>query len=74
MVVAVGTVLVAILEFGHVFAEALFALFAGESHLHRLFEGVVLRFGVAFGAVEPLFAARRADRNLGVEYVFTGRL
>jgi len=54
-------VLITIVEFRHVFPETLFAFFAGEDHFGGLFEGVGLGFGVAFGAVEPLFAAGGAD-------------
>lgn len=70
VVVAVRAVLVAVFEFGHVFAETLFTFLACKGHFHGLFESVVLGFGVAFGAVEPLFAARGADGDLGVEDVF----
>jgi len=54
-------VLIAVVEFRHILPEALFALFAGEDHFGGLFEAVRLGFGVAFGAVEPLFAAGGAD-------------
>ena len=70
MVITVGTILVALLVAGHVFAKRLFALFTDKHHLCCLLQSVVLRFGMAFGAVEPLFAARRANRHLGVEDVF----
>lgn len=72
MVVAVRAVLVAVLVFAHILPEDFLALFAGKDHFHGLFEGVCLLFGVAFGAVEPLFAARGANRDLGVENVFAG--
>jgi hypothetical protein len=56
VVVAVGAVLVGVLEVAAVLAEALAALFAGERHLERLEQGVGGLFGVAFGAVVPFFA------------------
>jgi hypothetical protein len=64
------TILVAVLEFIHIFAEAFLALLAREDHLHGLFQRVALRFGVALRAVEPEPAAGRADGYLGVEDVF----
>ena len=74
VVVAVGTVLVALLVIAHVLAERLLALLAEEGHLGRFAEAVVLGLGVALGAVEPLFAAGGADGDLGVENVFAGRV
>lgn len=62
---------VPVLELAGVFAEGLFALFAYEDHLKALQQRVVGRLLVADGAVEPFLAARRADRDLGVEDVFT---
>ena len=73
VIITVRAVLVALLVVGHVLAERLLALFADERHLHRFSELVVLRFGVAFGAVEPLFAARSPDRDLRVEDVLASR-
>ena len=64
------TVLVALLVGRHVLPERLAALLAQKRHLHRPLELVVLRLRVAFRAVEPLLAARRADGNLRVEDVF----
>ena len=72
MIIAVRTVLVAVLKLLHILSKALFAFFAGKGHLEGLFEVVLLGFGVAFGAVEPLATARGADGDLGVEDVFAG--
>lgn len=55
----------------HVLTEALFALFAGKHHLGRLQQLVVCLLCVALGAVEPPLAARRAHRDLRIEYVLT---
>ena len=74
VVITMRAVLVALIKLVHVFAETLFALFAREDHLHRLFERVRLCVGVALRTVEPLSAARGADRDLGVEDVFAGDL
>lgn len=70
MVVAARAVLVAVLKLAGVFPEAFLALLAGEYHFEALQQRVVSRLGVALCAVEPFFAARRADRDLGVEDVF----
>ena len=72
VVVAVGAVLVGLLELGHIFAERLLALFAQEHHLHGRHQVVVLavKLVVALGAVEPLFAAWRSNRHLGIHNVF----
>jgi hypothetical protein len=51
--------------------ESFFALFADEGHVESLQQRVVGLLLVAFCAVEPFFAARRADGDLGVENVFT---
>ena len=59
-----------VFELARVLAEGLFALLADEDHLEGLQQGVVFFFLVAFGAVEPLLAAGRADGDLGVEDVF----
>lgn len=72
MIVAMRTVLVALIVLGHVLAERLLALLAHEHHLRRLRETVGLRLGVTFGAVEPLLAARRANRDLRVQDMFAG--
>ena len=71
MVIAVWTVLVALVELLHVLTERLLALLAQERHLHGLPEPMVLCLSVTLGAVKPLLAARRADGDLGVEDVFT---
>ena len=56
VVVAVRAVLVALVKFLRVFAEALFALFAGKDHFGLFKERVGFGFGMTFGAVEPFFA------------------
>ena len=70
VIITVGTILVALLVVGHVFAKHLLALFIDKHNLCCLLQSVVLRFGMAFSAVEPPFAAQRANRHLGVEDVF----
>lgn len=75
MVVAVRTVLVRVFVLlVDVLAEALFAFLAGEDQFSSLFEAVVGGFGMAFRAVEPLFAAGTPNGNLGVEDVLAGYL
>jgi hypothetical protein len=59
-----------VLELARILAEGFLALLADEDHLEALQEGVVFFFLVARGTVEPLLAAGRADRDLGVEDVF----
>jgi hypothetical protein len=61
-----GAVLVALLIYGHVFSESLFALLADEGHVRCSCERMRLCLGVTFGAIEPLLATRGADRNLSV--------
>lgn len=56
MIIAVGAVLVGILKFAGVLAEALLAFFAGENHLETLQKGVCFLLSVALDAVEPLLA------------------
>lgn len=73
VIVAVRAVFVALLKSLHVLAEAFLAFLAGKNHLGGAFELMVVLFGMAFGAVEPLPAAGSADGHLGVENVFTGR-
>ena len=70
MVVAVGTVLVALVVFLHVLAEGLLALLAHEDHLGGLPQTMVLRFSMALGAVEPLPAAWGTYSDLRVQDVF----
>ena len=65
VIIAVGTVLVTLLELLHVFSKAFLALLAGEGHFESLFERVRLAFGMALRAVEPLPAAWGADGDLG---------
>jgi hypothetical protein len=55
VVVAVRAILVTLVKFQRVFAEALFALFTGKDHFGLLEERVGFCFGVTFGAVEPFF-------------------
>ena len=71
MVVAVRTEFVSLFKFANVFAECLFALFAGHHELHTLQQLVVVaeHIFVALGTVEPLFAAGGPDGNLGVQNV-----
>lgn len=69
VIVTVGTVLVALVELRGIFPEGFLALLTDECHLGRLREPVRLRFRVAFGAIEPLLAAGRADGNLGIQNV-----
>ena len=69
MIVTVGAVLIALLEFRNVFPEGFLALLADERHLRRLCKPVRLGFCVAFGTIEPLLAAGRADGNLGIQDV-----
>lgn len=70
MVIAVWAVFVALLKLSGVFAETLSAFFAGECHFGGFGQGMRFLFMVAFGAVEPFPAARRANGDLGVEDVF----
>ena len=69
MIVTVRTELVTLLKLPGVLPEGLFALLADEGHVILSMERMVLRLLVAFGAVEPLAAAGRADGNLCVENV-----
>ena len=71
VVVATWAVLVSLLELFDVLAEHLFALLAGENHLGSLLQLVVLLLLMALGTVEPLAAAGSANRDLGVQNVFT---
>lgn len=73
VVVTMRTVLVALLVIRHVLAERLLALLAHENHLVVLPQTVVLRFSMAFRAVEPLPAARSAYGDLRVQYVLAGQ-
>lgn len=61
-----------VLELAGVLTECLAALLAYEDHFEALQQRVVGLLLVALGAVEPLLAAWRADRDLGVEDVFAG--
>ena len=72
MVVAVRTVLVALIVLLHVLAEGFLALLTHEDHLCGLAESVILGLCVALCAVKPLFAAGCADGDLGVQDVFAG--
>lgn len=69
VVVAVWAVLVGLLELGRVLAEALLAFLAGEGHVDRLAERVVLLLQVAVGAVKPFPAYMgfcRTGRSVGL--------
>lgn len=57
VIIAVGTVFVALLVVGHVLAKSFLALFANEHHLVRLLEFMILGFRMAFCTIKPLFAA-----------------
>jgi len=70
VVIAVRTILIALLVLRHVLPERLLALLAHERHFNRPGQLVRLRLGVAFCAVVPLFAARRTDGDLRVQDVF----
>jgi hypothetical protein len=63
VIVAVGTVLVALLKLLGVLAEGLLALLAGKGHLEALEERMVRDFFVALGAVEPLAAWERVGQR-----------
>jgi hypothetical protein len=56
VVVAVGAVLVALVELLGVLPKALFALLTREGHVEALEERVLLLLLMALGAVEPFFA------------------
>ena len=71
VVITMRTVFVALIELCDIFPEGFFALLADECHLRRLRKLMRLRFCVAFGTIEPLLAAGRADRNLGIQDVLT---
>ena len=73
VVVAVRTVLIALLVVGHVLAKRLLALLAHEDHLGSLPQTVVLRFSMAFRAIEPLPATRGAYGDLRVQDVLAGQ-
>lgn len=62
-------VLVSVVEYGHVLAEHLLALFAGKYDLRVLEDVVVLCLCVTLCAVKPLLAALGADLNLSVQNV-----
>ena len=68
VVVAVGAELVGLLELVNLLAEGSLALFAEENQVERGHELVIFskHLEVALGAVEPLLAAWRANRHLGV--------
>jgi hypothetical protein len=71
MVVTMGTVLIALVIFGHVLPERFLALFADERHIVRFPQRVAFGLCVALCAVEPLLAAGGADRYLSIQDVFT---
>lgn len=66
VVVAVRTVLVALLELLNILAESLFALFAGEYHFEGGLEVVCFGLSVAFCAVEPFAACGCAVLVMGL--------
>lgn len=72
VVVAMRTVLIALLVVGHILAKRLLALLAHEDHLSGLPQTVVLRFSMAFRAIEPLPAAWGAYGDLRVQDVLAG--
>ena len=72
MVVTVRTVLITLIKLRNVFPEGFLALLTDECYLGRLRKPVGLRFRMAFGAIEPLLAAGRADGNLGIQDVLAG--
>ena len=53
----------------HFFSEDFFAFFTNHDHLMGPLKLVVLGFSVAFRAIEPLFAARGSDSDLGIHDV-----
>lgn len=63
VVIAVRAVFVAVIELLCIFAEALFALFAGKCHVERLHEWVLLLFGMAFGTVKPFAAYMKEGKR-----------
>ena len=73
VVVTVGTIFVALLIVGHVFAKRFLALLAHEDHLGGLPQTMVLRFSMALGAIEPLPAAWGTYGDLRVQDVFAGQ-
>jgi hypothetical protein len=66
VIITMRTVLVALLVNGHVFSEGLLALFADEGHFRRPRKRMCLCLRVAFGAIEPLLAARGTDGDLRI--------
>jgi hypothetical protein len=55
----VWAVLVAVVEFLRIFAEALLAFFAGKDHFKALYKRVFFLLAMALGAVEPFSACVR---------------
>ena len=53
----------------HFFSEDFFAFLANHDHFMGPLKLMVLSFSVAFRAIEPLFAARGSDSNLGIHDV-----
>lgn len=72
MVIAVRTILVALVPLLRVLSKALAALFAREGDLEALQQRVRLGLAVTGAAVEPFLAAGAAQGDLGVENVFAG--
>jgi len=69
MVITMGAIFIAFLVRRHVLPERFFTLLAHERHFRCLRQLVVLRLSVAFGAVEPQFAAGCTDRHLCIQDV-----
>ena len=67
VVIAMGTIFIALLVVGHVFPKCLLALLAHEGHFISLPKPMILNFGMTFCAIEPLLATRCAYRNLSVQ-------
>lgn len=71
MVIAMWAIFIALLIRRHILPKRLFTLLAQERHFRRLRQVMTLRFSVAFGAIEPQFAAGCTYRHLCIQYVFT---
>ena len=73
MVITMWTILVALLVHLHILPERLLALLAHEDPLGSFPQTVVLRFSMAFRAIEPLPATRGAYGDLRVQDVLAGQ-
>lgn len=65
-----GAIFVSIFELAGILTEDLLALFACKDDLGGLEDFVILILCVAFGAVEPQFAALGTDLDLSIQNVF----